>query len=289
MSNQLDAKPGPRDKKQSKVFVLDTNVFIHRPDALLSFRDSEIVIPLWVLEELDKLKSGTEERARNARQAIRLIDSFSKRGRLNEGVSIPEINSTLSIAMVYDGDAALDMDMTRMDNKIILSALHLKKFGRNVFFVTKDINARVKAQALGLNAVDYEKQKVNVDSLYTGVSEVESTEEMKRQLETLGQTPLDRDLFANQFVLLTEPKERSFQITRWNARDRALWTVPPLNAPVSGIRPLNLRQQLAFNLLLDPAIQLVTLVGKAGTGKTLLAIASALSQTLEMKLYTRVL
>jgi PhoH-like ATPase len=289
MSNQLDAKPGPKDKKQTKVFVLDTNVFIHRPDALLSFRDSEIVIPLWVLEELDKLKSGTEERARNARQAIRLIDSFSKRGKLNEGVAIPEINSTLSIAMVYDGDAALDMDMSRMDNKIILSALHLKKFGRNVFFVTKDINARVKAQALGLQAVDYEKQKVNVDSLYTGVQEIESTEELRHQLETLGQAPLDRDLYANQFVLLTEAKERSFQITRWNARDRALWSVLPLNGPVSGIRPLNLRQQLAFNLLLDPAIQLVTLVGKAGTGKTLLAIAAALSQTLEMKLYTRVL
>src|SRR6516225_10865949 len=111
MSNQLPLHE--RTPKQKKVFVLDTNVFIHRPDALLSFRDSEIVIPLWVLEELDKLKSGTEERARNARQAIRLIDSFSKRGRLSEGVSIPEINSTLSIAMVYDGDAALDMDMTR--------------------------------------------------------------------------------------------------------------------------------------------------------------------------------
>ena len=288
MSNHLEAKP-TKDKKQAKVFVLDTNVFIHRPDALLSFRDSEIVIPLWVLEELDKLKSGTEERARNARQAIRLIDSFSKRGRLSEGVSIPEINSVLSIAMEYDGDAAFDMDMTRMDNKIILSALHLKKFGRNVFFVTKDINARVKAQALGLLAVDYEKQKVNVDSLYTGVAELEGTPEIRQKLDDLGQTPVERDFFANQFVQVNYSKEKSFQLTRWSSRDKALWTVPPLNGPVSGIRPLNLRQQLAFNLLLDPSIQLVTLVGKAGTGKTLLAIAAALSQTLEMKLYSRVL
>ena len=133
MSNHLTATT-ERASKQKKVFVLDTNVFIHRPDALISFRDNEIVIPLWVLEELDKLKSGTEERARNARQAIRLIDSFSKRGKLSEGVYISEINSTLIIAMTYDSDAALDMDMSRMDNKIILSALHLKKFGRNVFF-----------------------------------------------------------------------------------------------------------------------------------------------------------
>ena len=289
MSNNLEAKPaGPKDKKQAKVFVLDTNVFIHRPDALLSFRDSEIVIPLWVLEELDKLKSGTEERARNARHAIRLIDSFSKRGKLNEGVSIPEINSTLSIAMAYDIDAALDMDMTRMDNKIILSALHLKKFGRNVFFVTKDINARVKAQALGLNAVDYEKQKVNIDSLYTGVAEMDGSSDMRALLEGTGSTPVDRDFFANQFVLLLE-KDKSFQITRYNAAEKALWPVHPLSQAVSGIRPLNLRQQLAFDLLLDPAVQLVTLVGKAGTGKTLLAIAAALSQTLESKLYSRVL
>lgn len=289
MSNNLEAKPmGPKDKKQRKVFVLDTNVFIHRPDALLSFRDSEIVIPLWVLEELDKLKSGTEERARNARQAIRLIDSFSKRGRLNEGVSIPEINSTLSIIMVYDGDAALDMDMTRMDNKIILSALHLKKFGRNVFFVTKDINARVKAQALGLNAVDYEKQKVNVDSLYTGVAEMEGNSEMRAMLEGTGSCPVEREFFANQFVLLTD-KDKSFQITRYKADEKSLWPVHPLSQPVSGIRPLNLRQQLALDLLIDPAIQLVTLVGKAGTGKTLLAIAAALSQTIESKLYSRVL
>ncbi len=287
MSNQLPLHE--RTPKQKKVFVLDTNVFIHRPDALLSFRDSEIVIPLWVLEELDKLKSGTEERARNARQAIRLIDSFSKRGRLSEGVSIPEINSTLAIAMSYDADAALDMDMSRMDNRIILSALYLKKFGRNVFFVTKDINARVKAQALGLLAVDYEKQKVNVDSLYTGVAEMEGNADIRQRLDEMGQAPLEREFLANQFVQVNYPKEKSFQLTRWNAKDKALWTVPPLDQAVSGIRPLNVRQQLAFNLLLDPAIQLVTLVGKAGTGKTLLAIAAALSQTLEMKLYSRVL
>jgi PhoH-like ATPase len=287
MSNQLPLHE--RTSKQKKVFVLDTNVFIHRPDALLSFRDSEIVIPLWVLEELDKLKSGTEERARNARQAIRLIDSFSKRGRLSESVSIPEINSTLSIAMMYDSEAAIDMDMSRMDNRIILSALYLKKFGRNVFFVTKDINARVKAQALGLLAVDYEKQKVNVDSLYTGVAEMDGSPDIRQKLDDMGQAPVEREFFANQFVQVNYPKEKSFQLTRWSSKDKALWTVPPLDQAVSGIRPLNVRQQLAFNLLLDPAIQLVTLVGKAGTGKTLLAIAAALSQTLEMKLYSRVL
>jgi PhoH-like ATPase len=134
--------------------------FIHRPDALLSFRDNNIVIPLWVLEELDKLKSGHEERARNARQAIRLIDTLGRRGKLSEGFRSPEINSTLTIGLSYHHEPALAMDLTRMDNKIVLCALKLKHEGQRVFFVSKDINARVKATALGIHAVDYEKAKV---------------------------------------------------------------------------------------------------------------------------------
>jgi PhoH-like ATPase len=103
------------------------------------------------------------------------------------------------------------------------------------------------------------------------------------------QIPTDRDLAPNQFVQLNEHKGKGFQLTRYNKKEKALWTVQPISQPVSGIRPLNVRQQLAFNLLLDPSVQLVTLVGKAGTGKTLLALAAALSQTLESKLYSRIL
>ncbi len=281
--------PDGSPKKEFKSFVLDTNVFIHRPDALLSFKDNEIIIPLWVLEELDKLKSGGEERARNARQAIRQIDSLGKKGRLSEGVYLQEINSILRIAMAFDVSGSLDLDMSRMDNKIILSALKLKREGRNVFFVSKDINARVKALALGLTAVDYEKQKVNIDSLYTGFLEVEAPVETRQALETNGQVAFDRELPANQFVQVNTPKEKGFVLTRYNAEEKALWTVQPQPQPISGIRALNLKQQLAFDLLLDPKVQLVTLVGKAGTGKTLLAIAAALSQTLESRLYSRIL
>lgn len=281
--------PDGSPKKEFKSFVLDTNVFIHRPDALLSFKDNEIIIPLWVLEELDKLKSGGEERARNARQAIRQIDNLGKKGRLSEGVYLQEINSILRIAMAFDASGSLDLDMSRMDNKIILSALKLKREGRNVFFVSKDINARVKALALGLTAVDYEKQKVNIDSLYTGFLEVEAPVETRQSLETNGQVAFDRELPANQFVQVNTPKEKGFVLTRYNAEEKSLWTVQPQPQPISGIRALNLKQQLAFDLLLDPKIQLVTLVGKAGTGKTLLAIAAALSQTLESRLYSRIL
>jgi PhoH-like ATPase len=272
-----------------KTFVIDTNVFIHRPDALLSFRDNNIVIPLWVLEELDKLKSGHEERARNARQAIRLIDTLGRRGKLSEGVSIPEINSTLTIGLSYHHEPALAMDLTRMDNKIVLCALKLKHEGQRVFFVSKDINARVKATALGIHAVDYEKQKVNVDKIYNGYRELEIGKDMIHAIEKGEEVSVDAKMVANEFAILKNPKEKGFRLGRYSLTAEKLQPVQPLHNPVSGIRPLNVRQQLAFDLLLDPKIQLVTMTGKAGTGKTLLAIASGLNQVMEQKAYSRVL
>lgn len=276
-------------KGDNKVFVIDTNVFIHRPDAILSFKDTEIVIPLWVLEELDKLKTGHEEKARSARQAIRLIDSLGKKGKLSEGVYIPEINSTLRISLTYHEEVDLDIDTSKMDNKIILCALGLKLEGHLVFFVSKDINARVKATALGLNAVDYEKQKVNFERLYTGFDELQISDQAFTAMEQMGTHTPDKEFVANQFVQINHPSDKNFHITRYHAPSRTLEILPPSPGLVSGIRPLNLKQQLALELLLDPAIQLVTLVGKAGTGKTLLAIAAGLSLVLEQKSYTRLL
>ena len=278
-----------KNHKHPKTFVLDTNIFIHRPDAILSFRDNEVVIPLWVLEELDKLKSGSEEKARNARQAIRLLDSLSKKGKLSEGVYIPESNSTLRISLSYEEKHTFDMDLSRMDNKIILCALQLKNEGKNVFFVSKDINARVKATALGLFAVDYEKQKVDFERLYTGYEEVEISTESYLKLENEGLVHAERDFYPNQCVQVSRHGEKGFLLARYLAPEKILRKLPPGSPLVSGIRPKNVRQQFAFDLLMDPTIQLVTLVGKAGTGKTLLAIAAGMAQAVDQKLYTRVL
>ncbi len=276
-------------KEKLKTFVIDTNVFIHRPEAVYSFRDSEIVIPLWVLEELDKLKSGPEERARNARHAIRIIDTVGKKGSLATGVSIPEINSTLRIGMTYPDRADLDLDLARMDNKIILCALGLQKQGNYVFFVSKDINARVKATALGLHAVDYEKQKINIDTLYSGFEEVEVQPEVITQIEAEGNWSPEKEYYDNQYLQVHVKGQKPFFLTRYSKSLGGAQRLPPGSPLITGIRPLNIRQQLAFDLLLNPEIQLVTLVGKAGTGKTLLAIAAGLSQVMEQKLYTRVL
>ncbi len=276
-------------KEKLKTFVIDTNVFIHRPDALYSFRDSEIVIPVWVLEELDRLKNGPEERARNARSAIRIIDNLAKRGSLSQGVRIPDINSILRIELNYAEKTGFDLDLGRTDNKIILCAYALQNQGKNVFFVSKDINARVKAIAIGLHGVDYEKQKINIDALYSGFEEWEVNAEVFTQLEAEGVIAPEREFLDNQFVQVCVRGQKTFFLTRYSKSERTLKRLPPGSPLVTGIRPLNVRQQLAFDLLLDPAIQLVTLVGKAGTGKTLLAIAAGLSQVMEQKLYNRLL
>ena len=271
-----------------KTFVIDTNVFIHRPDALLSFRDNEIVVPLSVLEELDRLKSYSDERGRNARQAIRFLQESSDHGSLYEGVKL-ENGSLLRVELTYTKDSALDLELNKSDNRIILTAYMLQKQGKRVFFVTKDINARVKATAIGIKAVDYEKQKVNIHELYQGYIEVDSSEEVLSRLKEKQSIDWQDHLVANEFVLLNDRKNEDVVLSRYNSDYGQLEYVNPGSAAVSGIRPLNENQKIALDLLMNDKIPLVTLVGKAGTGKTLLALAAALKKVLEEGRYTRVL
>ncbi|MCX7786182.1 MAG: PhoH family protein [Spirochaetes bacterium] len=271
-----------------KTFVIDTNVFIHRPDAILSFRDNEIVIPLWVLEELDHLKSYSDERGRNARRAIRLLDEISRKGKLYEGVKL-ENGSVLSVALQYAKDAPIDFPADKPDNKIILTAYELQRRGKQVFFVSKDINARVKATALGIRAVDYEKQKVNIEKLYSGYTELNVSIEVYRTVLSEGEIPWGEEFFPNQFVVMKSKDEPGPLVARYLKRKGVLKRVSLEASPVCGVKALNLQQRMAFELLLDPEVSLVTLVGKAGTGKTLLAIAAGLKTAIEEQAFSRVL
>jgi PhoH-like ATPase len=325
-------------QNQMKTFVIDTNVFIHRPDAILSFKENEVVIPLWVLEELDRLKTFSDEKGRNARHAIRFLDAASRSGKLSEGVKL-ENGTILRVAMSHGNSMPQGFLEDKTDNKIILAAYELQQQGRQVFFVSKDINARVKATALGLKAVDYEKQKVNFSKLYAGYSHLDASEDTMRTLaeegfipwndnptpnfffilshkskpeETLlaryhakrgglvyvdykmpavaGIRPLNDNPTPNFFFILShKSKPEETLLARYHAKRGGLVYVDYKMPAVAGIRPLNDEQRIAFDLLLDDDVQLVSLVGKAGTGKTLLAMAAGLALTLERKSYTRVL
>ncbi len=310
---------------EDKTFVIDTNVLIHNPEALLSFRDTEIVLPLWVLEELDSLKTYPDQRGRSARDAIRFISSLTRSGNLHEGVRLPN-GSTLRVAMSLVDEPPEDMPIDKNDNKIIMAAYSLMKAGRLVFFVSKDINARVKATALGIRAVDYEKQKVDIATLYSGVREVDADEALVSSLSRLtdlmaasrdaqaaasgGASPVLKSLreeaaatqaeilsnhalqgfrpSANEFLLFRE-KGGTEYLARWNHEREALVPIEPRANGVCGVLPLNARQRAAFELLMDDSIPLVTLVGKAGTGKTLMAIAAGLKKVLEDKHFSRLL
>ncbi|RPJ03700.1 MAG: PhoH family protein, partial [Spirochaetaceae bacterium] len=276
------------EKDRIKTFVIDTNVFIHKPDCILSFRDNEVVIPLMVLEELDKLKSYSDERGRNARHAIRMIGELAKHGDLRQGVKM-ENGSLLKveIRVGYADSPDFQLDLQNPDNRILSAAFILQKSGRRVFFVSKDINARVKATVLGIKTVDYEKQKVDIESLYSGVREADISSENLALLKSQGYIDWHDQLVPNEFILFR--REGEPEIARFNAGRNVVEYVNGTAEQICGITPLNPRQRAALNALTDDSLSLVTLVGKAGTGKTLLAIAAGLHKVVEEKKYGRVL
>jgi PhoH-like ATPase len=274
--------------KQIKSFVLDTNVLIHYPEAIMSFRDNEIVLPLTVLEELDNLKTYADQRGRNAREAIRFLDSLIKKGNLHDGVKLDN-GSILRVSYILPDKTPEAISLDKNDNKIILCAYALQLQGRLVFFVSKDINARVKATALGLHAVDYEKQKVDIATLYQGVREIDISSEGMARLTGTGELPWKDRLLPHEYALLHERNTGREVLARYDAAEAGLRLLPDWEGHVAGISPLNARQRVALELLLDDEVRLVTLVGKAGTGKTLLAIAAGLRKVVEDKTYTRML
>ncbi|MBT3274736.1 MAG: PhoH family protein [Spirochaetales bacterium] len=275
-------------QKNEKVFVIDTNVFIHKPDAILSFRDNDIVVPLWVLEELDKLKTYSDERGRNARHAIRFLDEIVVKGSVVQGIKL-ENGSTLRIIASEPATMPGDLKIDAPDNKILLTALALQKGGQQVFFVSKDINARVKAAALGIKAVDYDKQKVNINDLFSGVRSANASADTIQELEDTGAIPWKDDLYPNEYVDLSVAGSESKTLARFDGHHGELRLIEQDIEPVSGIEPLNMHQRIALDLLLDDSVSLVSMVGKAGTGKTLLAIAAGLKKVLEDQAYARVL
>jgi PhoH-like ATPase len=275
-------------KQTAKTFVIDTNVFIHKPDAILSFRNSDIVIPLWVLEELDKLKTYSDERGRNARHAIRFLDGIVGKGSAIDGIKL-ENGSTLRIIASRPPKVPRDIRLDEPDNKILLTALALQEAQRQVFFVSKDINARVKAAALGLKAVDYEKQKVNLQDLYSGLRSADASADRAQELRDEGSIPWRDELYPNEFVELRVAGKPDTILARHSRSRSSLEYLDPQIEPISGIEPLNIHQRVALELLLDESVSLVTLIGKAGTGKTLLAIAAGLHKVLEEQSYARVL
>lgn len=278
-----------------KTFILDTNVLLHDSQALNKFEDNDLVIPITVIEEIDRFKKDLSETGRNARQVSRLLDGYRRQAQLVDGVPL-EGGGVLKVALYTEGSLKAlppELQVDIGDNRILAVAMEFKASSEGkVVFVTKDTNLRIKADVLGLKAEDYESDKVSIDELYSGTAQAFGDKEQVDKFYEQGYLDLDEgDFLPNQCITLGEEGAPSHTaIGRYNGRLQRLQ--PLIKAPkdgIWGIQPRNREQQFAFDLLLDDDIQLVTLVGMAGTGKTLLAIAAGLLKVADESVFRRLL
>ncbi|MBO4675887.1 MAG: PhoH family protein [Elusimicrobiaceae bacterium] len=279
-----------------KTFILDTNVLLHDITCLQAFEDNDIIIPMAVIEELDTFKTEGDTRGKNARMASRTLDEMRKLGRLNEGVPLPK-GGTLKIELDKPNSLPACIAFNKVDNSLLNIAYTLSKkegsYKKNtapVIVVTKDINMRLKAEALGLSSQDYNKDKVNLDELYTGVTEEEVSSEAIDNFYRTKKMELDpARFFPNQFVILkTADGSKKSAIGRVSNNGEFVLRPLPNQEPTAwGIKPLNKEQRFAMELLLDDSLDIVTLVGTAGTGKTLITLATGLQRTMDENAYRR--
>jgi PhoH-like ATPase len=275
-----------------KTFVLDTNVLLHDPNSPFSFADNDVVIPIAVIEEIDRFKKEMTEVGRNARAVSRTLDRLREQGHLTDGVPTPG-GGTLRIHLgvpiprdfpFMDGRDAADM-------RILALAWELSRSHPPVQFITKDTNLRLKADAVGVYAEDYVERSIVPDTEWHGWREAAVPREVLDRLFAEKSLPAGElgieDPGPNVGLLLRDLGDP--QHTALARRRPRQPVVTPIVLPksVSGIKPRNVEQKFALDLLLDKEVPLVTLVGKAGTGKTLLALAAGLMQTVEKPIYRR--
>lgn len=273
-----------------KTFLLDTNVFLHDHACLQVFEDNEIVIPLSVLDELDLAKNRIDEVGRNARYIVRMLDALRKNGSLSEGVKLGE--SIIRVEINYTGNVPDSLSNQKTDNKILSTALGLKKEGNNIIVVSKDINLRVKCDVLGVDAQDYVKDKIaeDVNLIYSGAGTLEVSSSLIDELYNNGVVNIEGlQAFVNQFfVLKTKNSSNHSGLARYIGDGKLKKC--KIYKDIMGITPRNVEQKMAMDLLLDPDIRLVTLLGKAGSGKTLISTCCALHQVLkDTKIFDRLL
>ncbi len=274
----------------TKFFVLDTNVLLHNSEAITSFGDNTVVLPMTVIEELDKFKKNNDELGRNARQVIRTLDGLRGQGSLGKGAPT-EDGGTVWITMEKEQDCGTCIDLNIPDNRIIATAYRLLQEGRRVIFVSKDINARLKADALGIVVMDFEKQKTDFDQLYTGWRKLTVSSSQIDRLHKGKELELQEEAFLpNEFVLLVDAvNDKHTAIGRATTAGHLLVPLNPVYDSAFNLRPRSMEQRVALELLMDPAVSLVSLIGQAGTGKTLLALAAGMASTVKSSKYEKLL
>jgi PhoH-like ATPase len=292
-----------------KNYILDTNVLLHDPNSLLNFQENNVLIPIEVIEEMDRFKRESSELGQNARTFSRTLDALRAQGHLSNSVTLsnggklrvvfhesapatPALKSSKSTATTAT-PAAPGINGHSVDSRIVATALAVQRATPKVptILVTKDINLRIKADALGLQAEDYETDRINIADLYTGTFELSLPADRLAAFRAQGEValPPGRKYFPNEYCSLSESgNAKRAVLAKVDATGTKLIQTIDIREGVWGIKPRNREQHFAFDALLDDRIKLVTLMGKAGTGKTLIALAAALKRTVIDREYRRV-
>lgn len=290
----LASTPPPASSPPVKNYILDTNVLLHDPHSLVSFQENQVLIPIEVIEEIDRFKRESSELGQNARAVSRQLDALRAQGHLSDGVPLPNGGSLRIIFQdakeTRNGEHVFG-DNT-VDNRILSLAANVRKSAsrQRTILVTKDINLRLKADALGIQAEDYETDHVNIQDLYTGMFERLLPAEQLAALRANGELPLDASRRSNPneyCTLADEANPKRTVLTKVDATATKLVPILDCREGVWGIKPRNREQHFALDALLDDRVKLVTLMGKAGTGKTLLAMAAGLKRSVTDREYRR--
>ncbi|MCG3128730.1 MAG: hypothetical protein CHACPFDD_03621 [Phycisphaerae bacterium] len=274
-----------------KNYVLDANVLIHDPDSIFHFADNTIIIPVGVITEIDRFKKEMTDRGYNARAVVRLLDSLRSERSLSQGVSLPKGGM---LRVYCEADRLLAGSNGHADIEILRVARLIQEAEPDVpvIIVTKDINLRIRADAAGLRAEDYESDQVPLSELYSGHFERAVEPELIQHFLAHGRVELEHSpgQCPNEYCLLrSSDGGRSSALGRLDADGRTLLALKQPDDGMWGVRPRNKEQYFAIDALLDDHVRLVTLMGKAGTGKTLLAIAAAMYLTIRKKRFRGVL
>ena len=275
-----------------KNYILDTNVLLHDPNSILNFQEHNVLIPIEVIEEIDRFKRESTERGANARTVSRALDSLRAQGHLSEGVNLSNGGRLRIIFQSKRGNGHVTAGDNTVDSRIVELALGIQKTHpkQRTILITKDINLRIKADALGLQAEDYETDRVLIKDLYTGMFELTVSAERMAAFRADGELDLNGGdaQFPNEYCTLTEetnPKRTA--LSKVDAAAAKLLPISDSRDGIWGIKPRNREQHFAFDALLDDRVKLVTLMGKAGTGKTLMAMAAGLKKTVLDREYRR--
>jgi PhoH-like ATPase len=306
--HQLADTHGDTSNDTKKLFILDTNVLLHDPNALFAFGDNTVIIPIKVIEEVDKFKRDLNETGKNARTFCRMLDAMRQFGSLAGGVPLQvavdailpnksiKVQGELKVFVreISSETESLFRAASPEDLQILMTAVDLAKSHKKVVLVTKDVNFRVRADVYGITAVDYESEmKVDIDELYLGWRELmlpatdvsQFFKKRELMIETWEETP-----HANEyFVLRDRENEKNTALAKWDVHQKKIVPIIELAKGLWGVQPRNKEQRFAVDMLMNDQIQLVTLVGKAGTGKTMLALAAGLTKVLDENVYTKML